>query len=82
MALLGWIRNNADFIDLPILVLVDASNEYALQRAFDRGANSFVVKRQNLGELVQTIKTLELFNHVNSVPREPVREVDSTVPSR
>src|SRR5687768_14285110 len=51
MALLGWIRENPDFVAVPILILAGPGQERDVQNAFDRGANSYLVKRENLAEL-------------------------------
>src|SRR5215510_1840098 len=48
MAVLGWIREQDRFRDVPILILAGANQEREVQHAFDRGANAHAVKRENL----------------------------------
>src|SRR5688572_21061606 len=61
MALLGWIRDHAEFAKVPILVLAAAHQEQEVQQAFDRGANAFVQISTDLAELTRALLSLELF---------------------
>ena len=67
MALLGWIRDHHEFSKVPILVLAASHQEQEVQHAFDRGANAFLPKRSELGELTQALLSLQLFNERTSV---------------
>ena len=74
MALLGWIRDHAEFTKVPILVLAGPHQEQEIQQAFDRGANAFIPKRADLAELTKALLSLRLFSErsfVNSVLRAP-----------
>jgi DNA-binding response OmpR family regulator len=62
MALLGWIREQAEFVNVPILVLAGQDQQNEVQHAFDRGANAFIVKEGNLVELTQAVTKLEIFS--------------------
>lgn len=64
MALLGWIREQREFTSVPILVLAAPTQQSDLQQAFDRGANAFLLKHGNLGELTRAVTSLELFSDV------------------
>src|SRR5687767_6248540 len=61
MALLGWIRDHAEFAKVPILVLAAGYQEREIQQAFDRGANAFIPKGRDLAELTRALLSLELF---------------------
>lgn len=61
MALLGWIREQREFAEVPILVLAGLNQSAELQQAFDRGANAFLTKQRNLSELTRSLASLELF---------------------
>ena len=61
MALLGWIRDHAEFTKVPILVLARTHQEQEVQQAFDRGANAFIPKSTDLAELTRALLSLELF---------------------
>jgi DNA-binding response OmpR family regulator len=60
MAVLGWIREQHHFAHVPILILAGPGQDREVQRAFDRGANAYLVKRDNLSELTSVIHSLEL----------------------
>jgi len=60
MALLGWIRDHAEFTKVPILVLAGTHQEQEVQQAFDRGANAFVQISTDLAELTRALLSLEL----------------------
>lgn len=70
MALLGWIREHPDFTRVPILILAGPGHEREVQNAFDRGANAYMVKRENLSELTAAIDTLDLLSDVRRPSRE------------
>jgi DNA-binding response OmpR family regulator len=70
MALLGWIRENPDFARVPILILAGPGHEKEVQNAFDRGANAYLVKRENLSELTAAIGTLDLLSDVRRASHE------------
>src|SRR5215510_8557278 len=55
MAVLGWIREQAQFASVPILVLAAENQDKEVQRAFDRGANAYLVKRDKLLELTSVV---------------------------
>jgi CheY-like chemotaxis protein len=60
LAVLGWIRRQAEFDHVPVIILVQPNQDKFLQEAFDRGANAFYVKRDDLEGLAQMIKSLNL----------------------
>ncbi len=60
MAVLGWIREQNQFANVPILILAGAGQDKDVQNAFDRGANAYLVKRERLQELTSVVQTLEL----------------------
>jgi CheY-like chemotaxis protein len=60
LAVLGWIRRQPEFSSVPVIILVHPSQDKFLQEAFDRGANAYYVKRDDLESLAQMIKSLEL----------------------
>jgi DNA-binding response OmpR family regulator len=69
MALLGWIREHPDFLRVPILILAGPDQENEVQTAFDRGANAYLLKRENLSELTRAITSLDLLSHVRGTMR-------------
>src|SRR5688572_11519782 len=69
MALLGWIREHPDFLRVPILILAGADQEREVQNAFDRGANAYLMKRENLAELTAAINTLDLLTEIRQTLR-------------
>jgi CheY-like chemotaxis protein len=74
MAVLGWIREQPQFSHVPILILAGTAQQKEVQRAFDRGANAFLVKRDNLDELITVVESLELLDE-----RPPIEESASPV---
>src|SRR5688572_4856109 len=44
MAVLGWIRDQARFANLPIIILTKPDQNREIQQALDIGANAYVVK--------------------------------------
>lgn len=68
MAVLGWIREQPQFSQVPILILAGPGQHKDVQRAFDRGANAYLVKRDKLDELISIVESLELLDE------RPLRE--------
>jgi CheY-like chemotaxis protein len=60
LAVLGWIRRQPEFNEIPVIILVQPTQDKYLQEAFDRGANAYYLKRDNLQNLAEMIKSLEL----------------------
>src|SRR6187455_1809042 len=53
MAVLGWVRRQSEFNKIPVIILVHPSQERYVQDAFDRGANAYYLKRDDLSALAQ-----------------------------
>jgi DNA-binding response OmpR family regulator len=62
MAVLGWIREQTEFAQVPILILARRDQDAEIQRALDHGANAYLVKREDLAELTGLIHSLELLS--------------------
>ena len=62
MAVLGWIREQSQFRNVPILILAGEGQDKEVQRAFSQGANAYLVKREKLQELTSVIHSLELLD--------------------
>ena len=77
MAVLGWIRRQQEFNDIPVIVLVQPSQDKFVQEAFDRGANAYYIKRDDFNRLAQMIKSLEYLHEVRSSTEkaEPNRSI-------
>ena len=74
MAVLGWIREQPQFSNVPILILAGTGQDKEVQKAFDRGANAYLVKRDRLLELTSVVQTLELLDERTSTERTEFRE--------
>jgi DNA-binding response OmpR family regulator len=59
MAVLGWVRRQAEFNQVPVVILVDPQKDKYLQDAFDKGANAYYVKRNDFESMARMIRTLE-----------------------
>lgn len=59
MAVLGWIRRQPPFNQVPVVILVDAAHDKMVQNAFDKGANAYYVKRDDFEAMAQMIRSLE-----------------------
>jgi two-component system response regulator len=66
MAVLGWIRRQPEFNDVPVIILVYPAQDKFVQDAFDRGANVYYLKRDDLSRLAEMIKSLEYLHELRS----------------
>jgi len=55
---LAWIRNQPQLKRLPVILLTSSSQTSDINRAYDLGANSFLVKPPDLDSLTELIKTV------------------------
>jgi CheY-like chemotaxis protein len=55
---LAWIRNQPRLRRLPVILLTSSSQTADINRAYDLGANSFLVKPPDLDSLTQLVKTV------------------------
>ena len=78
MAVLGWIREQEQFTQIPIMILAGPEQSREVQHALDRGANAFAVKRESLAELTGMIHSLELLG--DQFPRPLERDAVRTEP--
>jgi CheY-like chemotaxis protein len=70
---LKWIREQADFCALPVVVLSSSSRSEDIQTAYQMGANAYLVKPSGVDELLQVVKCLSEFwlghNQTSELPR-------------
>jgi CheY-like chemotaxis protein len=58
LEVLAWIRNQPNLKRLPVILLTSSSQTTDINRAYDLGANSFLVKPPDLDALTQLVKTV------------------------
>jgi CheY-like chemotaxis protein len=56
---LSWIRHEEPMKRVPVIVLTSSSHETDIQRAYDLGANSYLVKPVGFDALVDVVKTIQ-----------------------
>lgn len=57
------IKGDPDLRRIPVVVLTTSKAEEDIVRAYESGANSFIIKPTNFGALVEAIKTLGRYWH-------------------
>ncbi len=55
---LAWLRADAAFRQLPVVVLTSSNHDADIKRAYDLGAKSYLVKPVGFEALVELVKTL------------------------
>jgi CheY-like chemotaxis protein len=58
---LEWLRQQQKLRRLPVVVLTASSESSDINRAYDLGANSYLVKPVTFDALVEMVKTLNLY---------------------
>src|SRR5690242_2974452 len=58
LEVLAWIRSQPNLKRLPVILLTSSSQTSDINRAYDLGANSFLVKPPDLDSLTQLVKTV------------------------
>ena len=60
-AVLDWLRQQPALKRLPVVVLTSSSQEMDVNRAYDLGANSYIVKPSGLQHIAQVAKEIEAY---------------------
>ena len=58
LEVLAWIRNQPNLRRMPVILLTSSSQTSDINRAYDLGANSFLVKPPDLDSLTKLVKTV------------------------
>ena len=58
---LAWARKSEKFRRLPIVVLTSSNHEADVKKAYDLGANSYLVKPVGFEALVDLMRTVDLY---------------------
>jgi CheY-like chemotaxis protein len=61
LEVLGWLRDQPGLRRLPVVVLTSSRESADINRAYDLGANSFLVKPVGFAELLEMVKTLDVY---------------------
>jgi CheY-like chemotaxis protein len=71
---LQWIRQRPEFRRLPVVVFTGSDYPHDIDRAYDLGANSYLVKPSTLEELSEAVKRIgEFWLQVTRLPgRDPL----------
>jgi CheY-like chemotaxis protein len=59
--LLAWIRSQPKLKPLPVVILTSSNLPSDIDRAYDAGANSYLVKPVSFDNLITMVKTLGLY---------------------
>ncbi len=66
---LAWLRQQPDLKRLPVVILTSSKELSDINRAYDLGVNSYLVKPVGFDNLLETIKTLHHYwNSFNQSP--------------
>ena len=69
---LQWLRQKPDFKRLLIVVLTSSNLQSDVDRAYDLGANSYLVKPVSFDEMANLIKRFEMYwTEINRTPTAP-----------
>jgi len=67
---LAWLRQEKAFKNLPVIVLTSSNHDSDIRRAYDLGANSYLVKPVGFDALVGMVKTIQgYWFDLNQPPR-------------
>lgn len=69
---LQWVRNQPEFKRLLIVVLTSSNLQADVDRAYELGANSYLVKPVEFDEMVSMIQRFEIYwTEINRLPTTP-----------
>jgi CheY-like chemotaxis protein len=61
LEVLAWIRSQPHFKRMPVIMLTSSNQPNDINRAYDLGANSYLVKPPELEQLIELVKTIDLY---------------------
>jgi CheY-like chemotaxis protein len=61
LEVLEWIRAQPHLKRLPVVMLTSSSEPADINRAYDLGANSYLVKPTELEQLIELVRTIDLY---------------------
>jgi CheY-like chemotaxis protein len=61
LEVLQWVKERSGLKRIPIVVLTSSKNDEDINRAYELGANSYVVKPVSFETLLELVKSLELY---------------------
>jgi CheY-like chemotaxis protein len=61
LEVLRWVKERTGLKRIPIVVLTSSKNDDDVNRAYELGANSYVVKPVSFETLLELVKSLELY---------------------
>ena len=61
LEVLAWIRGQPGLKRLPVVVLTSSKESVDINRAYDLGANSYLVKPVGFDSLLELVKSLEVY---------------------
>lgn len=66
---LAWLRTEGGFNRVPVIILTSSNHESDIRRAYDLGANSYLVKPVGFDALVEVARTIHSYwTHINERP--------------
>ena len=65
---LEWVRQESKYKGLMVYVLTASARESDVRRAYELGANSYLIKPNGLNELIALIKALNQWHHFTVFP--------------
>lgn len=71
LEVLGWIRENAELKRLPVVVFTSSKHDQDINRAYDLGANSYLVKPVGFDSLLDTVRQIQ--SYWGALNQSPVR---------
>ena len=61
LEVLAWLRQQPGLKRLPVVVLTSSNQSPDINRAYDLGANSYLVKPAGFDSLVELVKNLDMY---------------------
>jgi CheY-like chemotaxis protein len=58
---LAWLRQQAHFTELPVIVYSSSGGEADRQKAFELGATDYVVKKSDVGDIAEWLRSIAHF---------------------
>jgi len=71
---LAYLKRDPELMKIPVIMLTSTDNQKEINRAYEMGANGYVVKPVSIGSFVDRVVKLGMFIEVIELPENDNRE--------
>jgi len=76
---LAHLKRDPELMKIPVIMLTSTDNQHEINRAYEMGANGYVVKPVSIESFIDRVVKLGMFIEVIELPENDNRDSDAAV---